>query len=235
MTNKNNQRNIILTILGVVLFCFYVFKPISAVSPTPAPDTETENATSSSITEEKIKEFRDYAKEEVSKIKEKIEKRAYVGTIIQITDSTLTLENFRGKRRVRLAEETTIIATNKKEIKAKDLALEDKVIAMGTMGSNEILEAVRVVVTKPTVNPSENTISLGIIISVNAKTSRIKFSDVKNQTEIEIKVEKETKIMQYPASSLKFSDLEENQKIIVVHPKAKEAELPLAKSIYLLP
>lgn len=228
---KNSK--IILLVAATAAFCFLIVKPGVLVFA-----QETENATPSSSEDEKVKEIRDAIKEKVNEIKDKIEKRAYVGIINQITDSTLTLENFRGKRRVRLTEETIIIATNKKEIKQNELALEDKVIAMGTMGSNEILEAIRVVVVpKPSVLQAENNITLGTIVSVNSKTSRMMFSPTSNpDNEIEVKTDIGTKIKEYLSSgNLKFANLKQNQKIIIVYPKAKEDELPLAKSIFVLP
>ncbi|RJR25490.1 hypothetical protein C4578_01655 [Candidatus Microgenomates bacterium] len=235
----NNKKFFLIT--AGLIFCLVFLKTnflaVLAVSPSPAPLDTAEEATSSSTEDEKVKEIRDAIKEKVNEIKEKIEKRAYVGTINQITDSTLTLENFRGKKRVRLTEETTIIATNKKEIKQNELALEDKVIAMGIMGGNEILEAVRVVVVpKPSVTPPEKVISLGTITSVNSKTSRLTLSSANNpDNEIEIKVEKETKIKEQSSlESLKFLELKQDQKIIVIYPKPKQGSLPLASSIFVL-
>jgi hypothetical protein len=240
---KQVKKISIAYLLVIFILSFLVLDPGAlAASPTPSSKpTVTPSATPSTkptdSEEEKVQEIRDAIKEKVNEIKDKIERKAYVGVISQITDSTLTLENFRGKKRVRLTEETVIIAGNKKEIKQTDLALEDKVIAMGTMGGNEILDAIRVVVVpKPSATVIENDTLLGIVTSVNAKTSTLKLKANNSDKEIDIKAESKTKIINLSTSkAVQFAGLEENQKIIVVFPKAKEDELPLAKSVYILP
>lgn len=217
-----------------ILFTIYylIFNiPIVAVSPTPAepgPD-------------EKIQEIRDAIKEKVSEIKEKIEKKAFVGTISQITDSTVTINNFRGKQRVRLLEQTVIIGTNKKEIKAADLAVEDKIIAMGALSENEILEAKRVVVIPPPKTiPSPKITFYGKISEINSKNSLIIVCSIKNLDNAqELKIDQNTLILPIlpPKSTekLKFKDLKENQKVIAIFLQAGEGKTPLAKTLFIIP
>jgi len=205
---------------------------VRAVSPTASPSAQPTTAES-----EKTKEIRDAIKEKVNEIKEKIEKRAYVGTISQITDSTFTLDNFRGKQRVRLTEETTIIGADKKEIKSKDLAVDNKVIAMGTLGDNEILEAKRVVVTVPPKTvPAKRLVFAGQITKVDSKSSLLTLADFKNsETTLVIKVEAATGL--YAAlqkANPKFKDLAEGQKVVVVYREPAEGKTPIAKTLFLL-
>lgn len=218
----------ILTIIALILGTGGIFRPSFVFGVTVTP-TASPSATPTSAEDEKIKEIRDAIKEKVSEIKEKIEKRAYVGVISQITDSTLTLENFRGKQRIRIVEETTLIGTNKKEIKIKDLAVGDKVIAMGSVSENEILEAKRVlVVLPPKTIPAKRLVLLGNISLVDSKKSQISVTEYKNLDKtMEIKIDSKV--------APKFKDLKENQKVIVIYPSSAEGKIPLAKTLFLLP
>ncbi|HUV72083.1 MAG TPA: hypothetical protein VMW25_03670 [Clostridia bacterium] len=205
-----------------------------AVSPTP---TSTATPTLADEEDEKVQEIRDKVKEKVNEIKEKIEKKAYVGQVTQITDSTLVLDNFRGKQRVRLTEETSIIGTNKKQIKIKDLVVGDKVISMGTVSENEILEASRVVaVLQPQNPPAKRIVFMGTVAEVDSKKSELTLRTVKNQEEsLSLKVDAKTKIVQEPENKdLSFKDLQKEQKVIVIYPEPAEGKTPLAKQISIL-
>lgn len=244
MITKNSK---LLTILALILsFSLSSFLlPVKAVSPTPstgptgATATPSGSLTPTTAEDTKVKEIRDAIKEKVNEIKEKIEKRAYVGIISQITDSTITLDNFRGKRRVRITETTTIIGATKKEIKAKDLSLEDKVIALGIVGDNEILEAKRVIVVpKPKTVPAKRVVIFGSITAVDSKNSTITVTPTKNQDQtIEFKLEKETYLVSQadPKANLKLKDLKESQKVIVVHLEVAPDKIAVAQSLFLLP
>jgi hypothetical protein len=205
---------------------------IKAVSPTASPSAQP-----TTTEDEKVKEIRDAIKEKVNEIKEKIEKRAYAGTINQITDSTLTLDNFRGKQRVRLTETTTIVGADKKEIKPKDLAVDNNVIAMGTLGDNEILEAKRVVVTvKPKTTPAKRLVFFGEITKVDSKSSLLTLTDPKNpENPLTIKIEQATSL--YAANQKtnpKFKDLAKGQKVAVVYPEPAEGKTTIAKTLFTL-
>ena len=230
-------------ILSSSLFSFLL--PVKAASPTPSTEpTDATGTPSGSLTpttaeDTKVKEIRDAIKEKVNEIKEKIERRAYVGIISQITDSTITLDNFRGKRRVRITETTTIIGSARKEIKAKDLSVEDKVIALGIVSDNEILEAKRIIVVLiPKTVPAKRVVIFGSITAVDSKSSSITVTPTKNQDQtIEFKLEKETDLVSQadPKANLKLKDLKESQKVIVVHLEVAPGKVAVAKSLFLLP
>jgi len=170
--------------------------------------------------EDKVKEIREAVKEEAQKLKEKIEKKAYVGIITQITDSTLTITNFRGKQRIRLTADTIIIGANKKELKIIDLAVDDKIIAMGNMAENEILEAKRVVITGvPKATALKRLIAYASISSIDLKKSILNLVPVKNLDEnILIKVNANTVYSSKNSEEkIILKDLKENQKVIVIY------------------
>ncbi len=234
-----------ITKLLIVVFSFSLFafhSPVFAVSPTPTIKPVATGTTAPMPTaadDEKVKEIRDAIKEKVNEIKEKIEKRAYVGIISQITDSTITLDNFRGKQRARLTSATTIIGADKREIKAKDLALEDKVITMGDLGENEILEAKRVlVVPKPKTTPLKRTIFIGTITAINGRTAIITVTDLKDpDTSLDFAVDKDTylALVGNAKGTPKFADLKDSQRVVVVHLLSPDSKTIHAKSVFILP
>jgi len=225
---------------------FYILHSnVLAVSTTPSPSaTPSASLTPTSIEDEKVKELRDSLtatgiQEKLNQIKDKIEKRAYVGTILEITDSTLTLSSFRGKQRVRLTEETTIIGTNKKEITTKDLAVEDKIITMGEVDTNGTLEAKRVVVVAPLKTiPPKRLVFFGTITEIDSKASTVTLTAIKNLDQtVTLKFDKNTDLADPKDAkvTIKLKDLKENQKVLAIYPEPAEGKPAIAKTIFLLP
>lgn len=219
---------------------------VFAISPTPTKKititpvaSPSASLTPTTAEEEKVQEIRQAIKDKLTEIKDKIEKKAYVGTILEITDSTLSLTSFRGKQRVRLNEETTIIGGNKKEVTIRDLAVEDKVIAMGEVDTNETLEAKRVVVVpKPSTPPAKKLIFYGTLAEINSKTSIITLTNIKNLNQtLAITVDKNTKFINPKDAKvdIKLKDLATNQKLVVIYPEPAQGKTAVAKTIFILP
>lgn len=218
-----------------------------AVSSTPTPTPTKKLSTtpvaspSAGLTptgseDEKVQEVRQAIKDKLNEIKDKVEKKAYVGIITEITDSTLTISNFRGKERIRIAEDTIIIDANKKEIKASDLAVDDKVIALGEVDPNETLVAKRVtVVLKPKVVAPKRQIFFGSISEVDSKGSLLTIVGTKDK-EITLKIDTKTFITSLKDAKLviKLKDIKPEQKVIAVYPETVEGKTPVAIDLFLL-
>jgi len=144
---KRNQQKLkffISLLLGAI---FLSHTSLSwAVSPVPEA-TPTDEA----VLGEKVKEIRDAVKE---KVREKLaevkkgQKKAFVGEIIEISDTTLTLETRGGESQIQVATDAAILNTNKEEIDFEDLAIGNFTIAMGFLDENSILQAIRLVIIK---------------------------------------------------------------------------------------
>ena len=211
------------------------------ITPTPTPSSASPSAslTPTAIETEKVQEIRKAIQDKLTQIKEKIEKKAYVGTVLEITDSTLTISNFRGKQRIRLSADTKIIGTNKKEITAKDIAVDDKIIAMGSVDENETLNAVRIIeVPVPKTIPAKRLVFFGSLSSIDNKNSSITVTSFKNSEQnLSIKLDKNSQIINPndPKAVIKFQNLGSGQKLIVIYPQTEENTLPTAKTIFVLP
>ncbi len=242
----NKTKNLKLkTFLFVICYLLFVIcSPAVAATPTASPSATIAPASPSATIaptgpeEKKVQEMRQIVKD-ISEIKEKIEKKGYVGKILEITDSTLTITNFRGKQRVRIIEGTVIVGANKKEIPMKDLALEDKIIALGEPDTNDTLDAKRItVVALPKAVPAKRLIFYGKIKQANSKTTTLTLASIKSiEKTLEMKIDKTANLIDQKDTkiNLKFADFSEGQKIIVIYPETAAGKIPLAKSVFLLP
>jgi len=213
--------------------------PIASPSATLTPSsTPSAQITTSPAEEEKVQEIRQAIQEKLTQIKEKIEKRAFVGNITEITDLNIILSNFRGKRRIRLNESTQVILANKKEGSAKDLAIDDKIIALGDLDTTETLEAKRIIVVPPPKTPPvKRLVFLGIISETNNKNSTLTITSSQNANQkITIKVSSETSLSNpiSPQDNPSFKSLSAGQKILAVFPQTEENKTPTAKTLFLL-
>ncbi len=242
----NKTKNLKLkTFLFVICYLLFVIcSPAVAATPTASPSATIAPASPSATIaptgpeEKKVQEMRQIVKD-ISEIKEKIEKKGYVGKILEITDSTLTITNFRGKQRVRIIEGTVIVGINKKEIPMKDLALEDKIIALGEPDTNDTLDAKRItVVALPKIVPAKRLLFYGKIKQANPKTTTLTLTSIKSvEKTLEIKIDKTSYLVNQKDQKvvLKFSDFSEGQKAIIIYPETAAGKIPLAKSVFLLP
>lgn len=246
---KKNQKSKLgrLLLCVIILYSIYILQAnvVLAVSPTVTPKLSPTSSASSSASitptseDEKVQEIRDAIKEKLTQIKDKIEKKAYVGTILEITDSTLTLSNPHGKQRVRILPETIIAGLNKASASLKDLAVEDKVIAMGQVDANGTLEAKRVVaVPTPKVPPVKRIVFLGTITEVDSKNSTLNLTNIKNLDQsLLIKIDKNTGLINGADQKvvLKFKDFAQNQRILLIYLEPASGKTAVAKTIYKLP
>jgi len=133
-----------LLVIGLLVFIgLLVNSPIWGQSPSPEASPAAE--------EEELDESKEYIREEVKKRVQAAragQKRAFVGEIADITNTTLVLDTGRGEKQVRAGEETTIIGLERKEIEFEDLEIGSFTIAMGYLEETGILDARRIVIDK---------------------------------------------------------------------------------------
>lgn len=84
--------------------------------------------------------------------------KAYIGTVTDITDSTLEIKTMASEiRQISINRESTSVvnATGKttKTVKNTDIAIGDFVVAMGYVNGNSVLNAQRILITNPVTEP----------------------------------------------------------------------------------
>jgi len=248
--NYNSKVNNFVVYGLVLTFALYILPlnavyatsvPVTAnvgISPTPTIKPKVLSPTPSTASlsatpmDGKIQEIRDVVKEKVlekiQEIKDKITKKGYVGILREMTDSTLTLETLSGERMITVDSEAKIIGTNKKEIKVKDLEIDQKLITMGTIDENNILVAKRIIVVPiPTKALPKKEVYVGRIYEIDTKTKTIKSNHLRRLNLLHIvKVDKETKF-----SSGTFADLKVGNIILVISVQESGNLSPLALQI----
>jgi hypothetical protein len=242
----------ILTICHLI----FLPKTLAALSPTPSPKkvtptptikksllTATPMATSSvsplpgltsspSATplDEKVKEIRDTVKEKVKEkiqeIKDRVEKKGYAGILMEMTDSTLALETLTGERLITVDKEAKIIGANKKEVKLKDLEIDQRLICMGSLDENNILVAKRIVVVpKPAKTPPKKEAFFGRITGIDQKAKTISLVQPK-KTSQKFQLKIVNKVTLFNSGTL--ADLKVGDLLVAVSSQEKEGEVPTA-------
>lgn len=217
----------IISLLIISLFVFSSAPEILAQSPTP---------------DEKVKEIREAVKE---KVREEIQqtqkgqKKAFVGEITEISNSTLVLKTLSNEQQAEIDSEATILNIKKNKIEFEDLEIGNYVIAMGYLGENEVLQAKRVVVTKEPETPTRQVVvgrvtdisdDEKIITVKNEKKGVVYMVEATSKTTITQKLEEDE------VEEVKFGQIEEGDWLITIGtPTEDEEKIITAKLIHLVP
>lgn len=183
-------------------------------------------------------EIRKKVQEKINKISQK--PRAFIGTITDISESTIQISRFALAKKseekaneilqITYNKDTTIIDSREKskQIKAQELAIGDFIIAMGMQKNGNILESSRILSIKP-ITPTKRA-SLKLTIQ-EIKKQEISANSQKGDL-YTIKIEKDTKFIDQEGKETKIDNLE-NEKKIIVSGKTENKEI-LARTIFLL-
>lgn len=153
--------------------------PVHALAITPqASSTPTRTLTPSpTISEEDVKEsLRDRLKraideksDEAQQMLSERQRRAIVGTLKDLTDSTLTLTTKTRETRFAAINDNTIFIKKGKTVATGDAALGDYLIVMGYPGERDVLDARRVVITDGPTGRDTERIALGTVLKAKLK------------------------------------------------------------------
>jgi hypothetical protein len=140
----------------------------SSQFPTPE-GSSAKNSTESAQLETKVKE----------KVNEAVNPPiAYIGTVTDIAETTIHIKNTSDELK-QVSNETDTTFSNeitKKEVKFKDLAIGDFIVAMGYKNGNQVLHAKRILVTKKPDKPSQ-TITFGTVKEIKNKSLTLAAKD----------------------------------------------------------
>lgn len=171
------------------------------------------------------------------KVKERIETlsvrpKAYVGTLASVTDSTLEIKTKEGKTLLAsTSQDTTVIKVlggKRSEIKFKDLALEDFVIAMGFVERKDVLSSKRIITLNEV--PFKQKASIFGTVQENADGTLI-IQNLKNNENWNIETNKKTVVLEKTGDgfgNVKLDKIEPGDKVVVagtVHEKKEDTLL----------
>lgn len=138
---------------------------------------ETKEASNQEEATEEAETVRDKVAEKVAKAKNVA--FAYIGTVTDITESTLQIKNGDEEiKQVSTDQETTFVNTVKtsKTVKFQDVAIGDFIIAMGFKNGNAVLGAKRALISSPLEASSRKAV-FGQIVEIDKKTVTVKQAD----------------------------------------------------------
>ena len=136
--------------LLVLLTFYFLLLPFASAQEATPSATPTINA--------KAQQFKEAFQEAVQGKIAEASRRAFIGTLKNIADTTLILETKDGIKQAAISTEAAILrdsGESKQTIKFADLAIGDFTIVMGYLGEKEVLEANRVIVNS-NVQPKTN-------------------------------------------------------------------------------
>lgn len=145
-----------LILISLFLITYYLLLSASgAFAQSPSPGSAQKAASPSAKTQDESPQATKSATDEVrERVRQKIENlvkkpRAVVGTLSEVTDSTLQITNRVGKEDMVATTKDTqyvrVAANKRTNIKFEDLVIGDFILAMGYKNGNNILEARRVI------------------------------------------------------------------------------------------
>lgn len=211
----------------------------SAQATQSGQTTETENTPIS----EDIQKIREAVKlkvqeklktitQESSSIDPSTEKRATIGTIIQIDENNITIDYQNKTRTISFTADTAIV--NAKQIKVKTDALKvgQDILAMGYINNNT-LEAKRIIFMDIKTIDTQDQIVVGKIVDISKSSPILVLIPTQNKNQqYQIKTDSQTKVVNKLNKKIDIKNLVSGQKIIaVVHPDAKSVKTYLATKI----
>lgn len=123
----------------------------NTLAASPAPSAATGDAAIRQKVEEKVAEAINHPK-------------AFLGTVTDITDSTIQIKSIEGDiRQISATSDSVTVIDNRddtnKEVKLTDIAIGDFLVAMGYKGSNNVLIAQRILITDAVKTPRINVVN----------------------------------------------------------------------------
>lgn len=209
----------------VLLFCcssvllFYCLSPVFGQEATPS-------------SEEKVRQILEAVKERIRERQLEPRRKAYVGTLKTIADSTLILETKNGVKQAKVSTEAAILRLDekvKKEVKFEDLVIGELTIAMGYLGENEVLEAKRILVSETPPEEDKREALLGIVEEVDLKKKTILVKPLKKESVWTLKITKKTEI-----AKKEFEEIEPGDRLVAAGAPEEEENLLATNRVHIL-
>lgn len=187
---------------------------------TEETETTTEDASQTASVKEKVDQ-------ELANTLDK--PKAYIGTVTDITDSTIEIKTTASEiKQISVGTDTTSVVnstgTTTKNVKVADIAIGDFIVAMGYINGNSVLISQRILITNAVVEPNI-TITQAKVSEITKKT--ISLNKIPSNTEDVIQPGTKTGFQLFKDQKLKnisLSDIEKDDIIIyIIIPDSKGA------------
>lgn len=219
-----------ITFLIIFLFTSLSFltNPLFAQSPTNTTGDDIQKLRE--VIQQKVKE----KLQELGQTKTTINpKKAYLGTIVEISDKILKIDAKTKIYEFTISEDATFINLKQNKIKKTDLKVGQEVLVL-TLSKDTIVFAKKIIVVDPSKLVNSKNVTLGRIADISTTTSVLVIIPTNNKNrELQIKVDTKTEIVTKDNKTIKFSDLKKGQKIVCIYVNGQNSTFPALRLITL--
>lgn len=148
-----NKKAKLKAILGFLLFnlsfSLYIVGAIPATAQTATGSSQTQEEVDPEVLDsvkKRVEKTVEKVKGIIDSAEEKAKKRAFFGSLKNVTTSTLLIDAEDEVKQASFSAETKFVGEDRDTIQAEDLAVGDYLIAMGYVNGNDVLDTARVVV-----------------------------------------------------------------------------------------
>lgn len=207
-----------------LLFSVNAFAQEVSPEPSPSPD-------------ERIKQKVEERIEKVLSTAEEGQKRALVGTLKSIANSTLTITTQSGDFQAKVATDAAILNEDRENIELDDLEIGSNLITMGYLDNQNVLDTKRIVVTEEFQIPETESV-FGLVTDISEEEKVLTIKHPKTQAVYMIDIDADTKItkrIEGEIQEIKFSDIEDDDRLVVIgEPEENEEKIITAKLIHIV-
>lgn len=158
-------------------------------------------------------------------------KKAYLGTITEISDNTLKIDSKTKKYEFTLSQDAVFINLKQNKIKKTDLKVGQDVLVL-TLAKDTLVYAKKIIIVDPSKLQNNKNVSLGRIADISTTTSILVLIPINNKNrELQIKIDSKTEIVTKNNQTIKFADLKKGQKIVCIYTNGQNSTYPALKLI----
>jgi len=192
-----------LKILATIISLGLLSQPVLA-QETATPSAQEIDQNLKQRIQEVVKDKLTTAEENIKELRQRSTLTGYAGIITKINDVSLIVNTSQNKILQITTNEDTNIVRNGQKIKANSLSIDEKIIIIGQLNTEDILSAKRIVAVK-NIQPTQKRRSLiGTISDLKTRSLKIKTSD----QEFDIEIPKK--------SNLDIDELQKDQTVLAI-------------------
>ncbi|MBP6989501.1 hypothetical protein KBB48_01870 [Candidatus Shapirobacteria bacterium] len=205
-------------LLLALIFSFFP-SPVVAQSPTVST-SEIQNLRE--VIQQKVLEKLEQIREPVTENPRK----AYLGSITEITDTKIIIDTKNQLREFILAEDSVYIGSKQTKIKRADLKVGQDVLVL-SLNKDTLIYAKRILVTDPKKIQNHKTVVLGQIADISKSSPIFVLIPTNNKNrDLQIKILATTEIYSKDGKKIKDTDLKKGQKIICIYDSSLSPTFP---------
>jgi hypothetical protein len=165
-------------LLSLALNPFSILAQDASSTPVPSIDEVTENLRErlrSSVSDP----------DAINQVESQLSLKGYVGTVTDIIQNTIVIEDKQGKKNVKVMDDSTILRTpGNSKIKLESVRINDSIIAIGDPVDDDDMDGKRLIVSENELNPPNKLSGLARVEKLNRYSFTLK--ETATDTELEL-------------------------------------------------